>query len=360
MGTAVTGRHKIVPFLHLIAVQHPVERECHFRRQGITHFGVRDFCLDVGLDFGRGFRSAVVAPVVVRIAAPGAVDPEVFVMESDIGRDLPQFSTTECGSVFHLEEGGHIGKFRVGEERVVVPVAVTDRCDFFRLAAHDFRHTGNGVGGIAERRGLAAAVVIFLQKCRCLLTDFALLTALADFTQGTPAVQVVGIFGFGIDKITKEVLLRHPFAEHGLGAVERGFTQHVFLTGFLHSFDDLSAPIQDLIVIRQADHGDRRVNRLSAFHRLNTLGSMEPRLGDDGERIAIRFADFIEGGSQIFFADLAGTFEFFILILHAVLLRVTERHRIDQRVSCKKRRERLAETAETNETDFDTHVIFSL
>jgi hypothetical protein len=27
-------------------------------------------------------------------------------VESDIGRDLPQFSTTERGAVFHLEEGG--------------------------------------------------------------------------------------------------------------------------------------------------------------------------------------------------------------------------------------------------------------
>ena len=170
----------------------------------------------------------------------------------------------------------------------------------------------------------------------------------------------MGIFGFGIDKITKEVLLRHPFAEHGLGAVERGLTQHVFLTGLLDGFNDFSAPVQNFIVIRQADHGDRRVNRLSAFHRLNTLGRVKPRLGDDGKRIAIRFADFIEGGGQIFFTDLAGTFKSFILILHAVLLRVTESHRIDQRVSCKKRRERLAETAETNETDFDTHVIFSL
>ena len=186
------------------------------------------------------------------------------------------------------------------------------------------------------------------------------MTALVDFTQGAPAVQVVGIFGFSINKIAEEVLLRHPFAEHGLGTIECGFTQHVFLTGLLDGFNDLSAPIQDLIVIRQADHGDRRVNSLPTLHRLNTLGGMKPRLGDDGERIAIGFANLIERGSQIFFTDLAGTFEFFILILHAVLLRITERHRIDQRMSCKKRRKCLAETAETNETDFDTHVIFSL
>ena len=171
--------------------------------------------------------------------------------------------------------------------------------------------------------------------------------------------------GTGCSVESKEITKSTTDPECGVfhkGEHERQFAYiaGTALTGLLDGFNDFSAPVQNFIVIRQADHRDRRVNRLSALHCLNTLGSMKPRLGDDGERIAIRFADFIKGGSQIFFADLAGTFEFFILILHAVLLRVTESHRIDQRVSCKKRRERLAKTAETNETDFDTHVIFSL
>ena len=325
----------------------------HLIGQGIPHFRIGVLRYVVGLLFRRGKGAAVVAPFVHGVASPGTEDAEILPLQTDVPGNFPHFRHPEGRTVVHFEEGHDIAEIVLPEIGIVVPVPESDGGNAYGLAAHDLHHAGNGMGGIAHGVFLAASGIVGAVELRKFLPDDPGGPLFGDLPQGAAGIQIVGVFRFRIDEIAEKALPGHSAAEHGLGAVDGGFPQHIFHARALDGLDDLSAPVQHLIVVGKRDHGNGGIDVLARFQRLEALGRVKLGLGDDDDPVAVRSADFVQR------LRLARKFcrhrRIFRDLFHPVGFRVAENDRIHQRMRSEKRSENAPESTQSHQSQFDPH-----
>ena len=157
----------------------------NFRRQGIPHFLIAEILNDQGFAFRSRSGSAIVLPLIVRIAAAGSENTEIFTFQSGTACDLTHFRNPECCTVFHLEKSGYIAEIAVGKVGVIIFVGLTVGANFHRFASHDVHHTGNRVGGVGKGVAFQTTVNIFLHECSPFPTGFPGGTGKLYFTERT-------------------------------------------------------------------------------------------------------------------------------------------------------------------------------
>ena len=209
------------------------------------------------------------------------------------------------------------------------------------------------MGRIAHRMAFAAPFPVGPVKFRQLFADFAGGPLLTDFPKRAARIQVVRIFGFGIDEIAEQAFFRHAAAEHGLRTVDGGFAKHVFHAGTLDRVDDFAAPVENFVVIGQGDHRHGGIHIFARFQHLDALRRMQRRLRDDHDGIAVRFADLVQ---RQHFADRFGRDRsVFQVAFDPVRFRIAQNDRIHQRMRGEKRRKYGSETAQSDQAQFDSH-----
>ena len=148
------------------------------------------------------------------------------------------------------------------------------------------------MGGIVHRAILRAAFAVALEDARPFLPRGAgqpMIVHLAQVAAGT--VETVEIFAFAVDEVAERALRGLAAAIHRPGVVIGGLTEHIAHAGAAAGLDQAVAPVERLVVIRDADHRHGAVDVLAALHRLNRLRRVQPVLGDDHQRVQIARAD---------------------------------------------------------------------
>ena len=197
---------------------------------------------------------------------------------------------------------------------------------------------------VGHRVALEAAREVGGHDAVRLLADLAGPAALADLAErAAPAVHVVGVLGLGVDGVAEFAGEELAAAEHRLRAVAGRLAEHVVAARAERAVDDLLAPVEALVVVRDADDGDGAVDVLAGLHRLERLRGVEPGLRDDRDGVAVRLAEVVERGKAAVLGELLLDQRVLRPLLDFRLLRVAEKDGIDAGMRGEERREAAAE-----------------
>ena len=83
-------------------------------------------------------------------------------------------------------------------------------------------------------------------------------------------------------------------AEHSIDMIIGCLSQHVKLACAPTRFDNPFTPVENFVSVGHRDDRHGTVDMFARLHRLDTLGCMEPMLGNDGYRIDIGIKHFFQ------------------------------------------------------------------